>query len=77
MTVYSPGTVVLVGYQNDPITALVLGVWLEECGAVSYKCAWWDDRVRRNEWISAKEVIGVSPKHHSNDDECGLRIGFK
>lgn len=50
ITVFKPGSSVLVG---DDIEATITSVSLDCGGRVAYRCAWWDGRVLRQEWLEA------------------------
>ncbi len=45
----SPGT--------EEVRGVVTGIMIEAGPSVSYRCVWWDGRVRREEWLKECEVI--------------------
>ena len=69
--VFESGTPVWIGgdSQSNGISAIVVEVAING-GRVSYRCVWWSEKSRHNEWLEAIEV-------HAVDDSRRQQIGFR
>ena len=68
MKVIKPGSSVIIG---DSIPGKVVNVLIESNNGVSYKVAWWDNNVRKLEWLEEFEVK-LDPIENKE-----LKIGFR
>lgn len=62
------GSKVKIGDQE--ISATVQRVMILDNNAVSYLCAWWDGRHRRQKWCMSREVARA-------ESASRMRIGFR
>jgi hypothetical protein len=51
--IYTIGTAVVI---DGDISAVVRGVTIYSATWVKYCCVWWDERTRREEWLTADEI---------------------
>src|SRR3954447_4468871 len=63
---FAPDSWVLIG---DNIPATVQQVCIQEEGRVQYQCIWWNERDRKEVWLSAYEV-----KPHPDSKQ--MEVGF-
>ena len=60
------GSPVIVG---EDIPATITGIAIDDKSRITYQCAWWDKRTRKNEWLEQFEVVRVPGVEQ-------MRIGF-
>lgn len=68
MTVIRPGSECRVGSN---IFGIVRSILIGDTGEMSYLVAWWEDRNRRTEWLSACEVATIDD---DDDNEAEVAL---
>lgn len=67
ITLFNIGTKIII--SND-INATINGIYIGENHHILYKVVWWDGRIRKDEYITAKEFVPIK-------DYTTVTIGFK
>jgi hypothetical protein len=58
--VHAIGTQVII---DGDIPATIRAVTIYSDSWIKYLCVWWDERNRKEEWLTADEMKVVDPKH--------------
>ena len=68
LCVFSPGSMVYVGHDDDLLKAKIIEVCIS-VDRIQYKVAWWASRERREAWVESYEISQFA-------SPAQIKIGF-